>query len=140
MQSWLAEIKVALEGHTFPLDTVTIRSASSQQTPVYPLITIEEVPTNNGVYVDAQPRIVQNVYQFEYYCQNSMIDDIITSAEDVSKLLGIDTDTFLNQTFNMTQLGDPFGNPMTNDNNVYRWVVRYTATIDTLLHDFWRNI
>lgn len=140
MQSWLAEIKIALDGHTFPIENVTVRSASSQQIPIYPLITVEEVPTNTGVYVGGQPRIVKNIYQFEYYCQNSMIDDIITSAEDMSKLLGIDTDSFLNETFNMTQIGDPFGNPMASDNNIYRWVVRYTTTIDTLSHEFFRNI
>jgi len=139
MITWLKEIKIALAAHTFSVSDVTVRSSYSTNQPTYPLIIITENPSNDGVYVDAQPRIVTNLYQVEVYCKDTDISGTIYTSDEVSKILGVEVDTFLNTTFNFTQIGEPFGSPVT-DTSVYRWVIRYSAIIDQQQNKFFRGL
>jgi len=140
MITWLAEVKHALGLATFTIPNVTIRSTYPTSKPQYPLIIIGENTTNNGVYVDAQPRIVTNLYQLEVYCKTMDISGTIYTSDEVSKILGVEVDTLLNTTFNFTQIGEPFGSPLVNDSSVYRWVIRYKAIIDQQQNKFFRGL
>lgn len=125
------QIKTALEGETFTIPNVTVETSFPTQSPSYPLIVITENPSNDGILVDGKPRIVGNRYIIECYSRAvDLGDDGLLRADDAARLLGVEADTFLNNTYNFNQVGDSLSNPINEDNSVYRFVSRYTTIID----------
>lgn len=94
------------------------------------LLTIQELPTNDGVEVDGQPKIVKNIYEFEIYAKNRIINNEVYSARDMLDTYSIALDNFINTTYGMTQIGEPVIAPYDTDNTVKRMVLRYSGLID----------
>lgn len=133
MVSIVEQIITELEGHTFTIPSVTVKETYNPEKPSYPLITIDEMPSNEGIRVDGQPRIVSNLYTVECYCRATDLTGSgggILSPKAAARLLGIETDTFLNTNFNFSQFGDSICRPANTDNTVYRFISRYATVID----------
>lgn len=117
----------------FTIPNLSVKEAYSVNTPTYPLVSIEEMMSNDGLYVDGQPRIVGNRFTVECYCKATDLTGSgggILSARASAKLLGIEIDAFLNSNYNFSQVGDSICRPATTDNTVFRYVARYTVVID----------
>ena len=130
MISYESQFITEIGDATFTIPGHTCRGPFSNEVPTYPLIIIEERPTNLGVSVDGQPRITTNSYQVDIYCQNMEIGGIITLASNVALQLGLEVDKFLNESFNFTNVGDPVRGVIGSDNNIAYMKTRYRITTD----------
>lgn len=130
MITFVEQIETALGLQVFTIPGTTVKQTYDVKTPVYPLITIEEMPSNDGIEVDGQPRIVSNRYVIECYCRATALTGLTLSANTSARTLGLEVDTYLNETFNFKQVGDALCRPINVDKSVYRWIARYTTVID----------
>lgn len=126
------QIRDAIEAETYTIPNVTVKAVYDPNSNVnFPLVTLDELASNDGIYVDGQPRIVSNRYIVECYCRATDLGvDGILSPRDSARTLGVEIDTFLNQNFNFSQFGDTLCIPINADKTVYRWVARYDTVID----------
>lgn len=118
---------------------LSIRDFYKVQKLTTPLITIQEQASNNGVYLDNQPSIVQNSYQVEVYTKSKMIKGKAISSIDLAKEIATLVDKNLNERFGLTMTGDITVRPY-SDTSVTRLVLRYIAYIDTRTNSIYRRV
>lgn len=106
-----------------------VRDFYSQADPIFPMITVQEFPTSTGLMTNGQPNIVTNYYQFEIYCKNTILNKVITSANDKLFEFGVALDNYVNTKYLMNQVGEPIILPYPSDQTVMRWVVRYSLIL-----------
>ncbi len=117
---------------------VNIRDFYKVQKLTPPLVAIQELPSNDGVYLDNQPAIVMNTYQVETYAKAKTIDGKAISGIDLAKQIAKVTDDYLNTEFGLTMSGSISVQPY-EDTSVTRLVARYTAYIDTRTNNIYRR-
>jgi hypothetical protein len=117
---------------------VNIRDFYKVQKLTPPLVAIQELPSNDGVYLDNQPAIVMNTYQVETYAKAKTIDGKAISGIDLAKQIAKVTDDYLNTEFGLTMSGSISVQPY-EDTGVTRLVARYTAYIDTRTNNIYRR-
>lgn len=168
MTSILDEIlRFLKEDVVFRLPEVTVKEAYLVNTALeLPLLTVDEFPGNDGVYLDNQPHIVRNVITLEAYADQSETgeealqsesDDYIGTEsnnpifidpeENEFYLTGrraamqilMDADRKLNEKFGLTMIGNIAYAPY-QDPNVVRAVSTYFAYIDTRTNTIYRRI
>lgn len=110
-----------------------------------PLMTVKEIPTSTGVFLQAedgssQPFIVRNVYELEIYAKQSRVKGKPMTAADFAMQIFIEADKLLNERFGLTMSGTPNPAPYPADTQVHRIVARYSAYIDTRTNQILRNI
>lgn len=130
MISYQQQIIDALQENVFTVTGHTVLEGFPDEKPTYPLIIVEERPSNQGISVDSQPRIVLNSYQIDIYCQNMTIGGTITLASNVALQLGLEVDTFLNETFNFNSVGESVRGVLGGDNNIATFRTRYRVITD----------
>ncbi len=130
MISFVEQFITALGLQTWTIPTVSVKEAYNPNKPDYPLITIDEMPSDTGITVDGVPRIVSNRYTIECYCRATDLTGSILTAKASARILGLEVNNYLSTTFNFSQVGDAICRPINEDNSVYRWIARYTTVID----------
>lgn len=134
------DIIKALKSHTFSLDRkVNVSEAYSVTSPTYPMLTLDELPSNDGAYIDGMPCVVRNVLILEAYAQNSYIQKELKSRREAVLALMIEADTFLNENFGLTMIGPVQAAPY-SDSAIYRAVANYYVYIDTRTNTICRSI
>lgn len=134
------EIIETLKGVSYPLP-VAVRDFYSASKIAPPLITVDELPSNEGVYLHNQPAIVTNVFTIEVYAAAKTIDGIAYNQKQLAMEIALIADKALNETYGLTMTGRiaiaPYSDP-----SVCRAVMRYAAYIDTRLeqNNILRNI
>lgn len=121
------------------LNNVTIRESYTGLPPVYPMITIDEIPSNDGGYAGNQPRIVRNIFTLEVYAKNMMMNGKPMSKKSAAMLLIMQADKILNEVYGLTMTGNVHGAPY-DDETVFRVVARYNVYIDTQTKVLYRGL
>lgn len=155
------------EDVVFRLPDVTVKEAFLVNTGLdLPLLTVDEFPGNDGVYLDNQPCVVRNVITLEAYADQTETGEgtlqtesdefictesnnlIFTDPEDAEFYLTgrraamqilMDADRKLNEKFGLTMIGNIAYAPY-QDPNVVRAVSTYFAYIDTRTNTIYRRI
>lgn len=151
----------------FKVPEVTVKEAYLVNTTMsLPLLTIDELPGNDGVYLDNQPQIVRNIITLEAYADQteagkealeSERDDLIgtetnspifidpedsefylTGRRAAMQIL-MEADKKLNEKFGLTMTGNIAYAPY-QDPNIVRAVSTYFAYIDTRTNTIYRRI
>mgnify|MGYP000959702451 CR=1 FL=1 len=112
------EIIAALKAHTFTLNKVSVKAAYAGKAPTCPMLALDELPSNDGAYIDGLPRVVRNVLTLEAYCK---------------------ADAFLNEQFGLTMIGQIQAAPY-SDTTIFRAVANYYVYIDTRTNEIYRSI
>lgn len=133
------EFIATLKASTFSLGTVNAHEAYNDTAPKYPLLTLDEIPTNTGVYLDNQPGIVRNIFTLEAYAKAMTVNGSIIAKRSASLTLLMEADKVLNEKYGITMTGTPVGAPY-SDQTVFRWVANYFAYIDTRTNTIYRSI
>lgn len=107
-----------------------VRDYNSTDEPIFDMITVNEIPTNEGIEVDGQPRITKNYFEFEIYCQPKIVNGIVKNAIERINEVSLELDSFLNLTYGMNLIGQPVPAPYSGDSTVMRYFMRYSAFID----------
>lgn len=133
------EIIAALKAHTFTVPKVTVKDAYSVTSPTCPLLALDELPSNDGAYVDGSPCVVRNVLTLEAYAKDMSIQGAITPKHDAAVKLIMEADAFLNDNFWLTMIGPVQAAPY-SDSTIYRAVANYYVYIDTRTNTICRSI
>lgn len=133
------EIIEALKAHTFTVPKVTVKAAFSVASPTCPLLALDELPSNDGAYIDGMPCVVRNVFTLESYAKDTVIQGVATPKHDASVQLIMEADALLNQRFGLTMIGPIQAAPYT-DTTIFRAVANYIAYIDTRINTILRGL
>lgn len=120
----------ALKGVDYGLPEVDVRDAYLTDDPHLPMITVDELPGNEGVYLDNQPSIVTNIITVECYATQMMVEGSPQTGKAVAYDLIDRVDRVLNEKLGLTMQGTITAAPY-SDQRVFRAVARYVAYIDT---------
>lgn len=120
----------ALKGVDYGLPEVDVRDAYLTDDPHLPMITVDELPGNEGVYLDNQPSIVTNIITVECYATQMMVEGSPQTGKAVAYDLIDRADRVLNEKLGLTMQGTITAAPY-SDQRVFRAVARYVAYIDT---------
>lgn len=123
------EIIDTLKAVTYPLP-VTVRDFYSVDKITTPLITVDELPSNEGVYLDNQPAIVTNIYTIEVYAKQKTVDGALMSSKSLALSIMQTADRALSEVYGLTMTGQIAIAPY-EDQSICRVVARYVAYIDT---------
>ena len=134
------------EEAVFTLPNVTVKEAYLVNTDLdLPLLTVDELPGNDGVYLDNQPRVVHNLITLEAYASQLVFEDpasgepvLLTGKRAAYRLLE-EADKQLNARFGLTMTGSIAYAPY-EDTNVVRVQANYFAYIDTRTNLIYRRI
>lgn len=116
-----------------------VRDAYLGEEPEFPMLTIEEIPSNTGVYLDNQPTVVMNIFQIEVYAKQSVVGGELRNKKDAAMHYALLADDFLNRKYGFTMRESVTGAPY-SDPSVYRVPLRYAAYMDTRTGDIYREI
>lgn len=130
------EIITALKTE-FP--SINVSEAYSVSAPKCPQITFSEIPSNAGVYLDGNPRVVRNIFTIEVYCKDMTVAGKPTRKRDAAMDLILQVDKFLNKQYGLTMTGNVNAAPYA-DQTVFRAVANYTAYIDTRTNLVYRGL
>lgn len=133
------ELITALKTVSFSATKVKVTDAYSVSTPTFPMITLDELPSNDGVYLDNQPEIVRNIFTVEAYAHNMTVRGNPMSKRAVAMLMISEADKFLNETYGLTMSGNVIAVPY-SDTSVFRAAANYFAYIDTRTNLIYRGI
>lgn len=133
------EILDILKRVDYGIPEVDVRDAYLTDSPHLPMITVDELPSNEGVYLDNQPVIVTNIITVECYAPQMMVGGIPRTAKDVAYRLVDRADLELNRKLGLTMQGTITAAPY-SDQRVFRAVARYAAYIDTRNRTILRSI
>lgn len=109
---------------------VTIRDFYSVDKITTPLITVDELPSNEGVYLDNQPEVVTNTYTIEVYAKAKTINGTAMTSKALALEIVQAADKALNEAYGLTMTGQIAIAPY-QDQSICRVVARYRAYIDT---------
>lgn len=123
------EIIATLKAVAYPLPA-TVRDFYSVDKITAPLITVDELPSNEGVYLDNQPAVVSNTYTIEVYAKAKTINGISMTSKALALKIAQAADKALNEIYGLTMTGQIAITPY-QDQNICRVVARYRAYIDT---------
>lgn len=124
-----SDIINALKTVAYPLP-VTIRDFYSVDKITTPLITVDELPSNEGVYLDNQPEVVTNTYTIEVYAKAKTINGTAMTSKALALEIVQAADKALNEAYGLTMTGQIAIAPY-QDQSICRVVARYKAYIDT---------
>lgn len=125
----VSDIINALKTVAYPLP-VTIRDFYSVDKIATPLITVDELSSNEGVYLDNQPEVVTNTYTIEVYAKAKTINGTAMTSKALALEIVQAADKALNEVYGLTMTGQIAIAPY-QDENICRVVARYRAYIDT---------
>lgn len=118
------------------MNGVSVKPAYSVSRITPPLISVDERPSNEGVYIENQPAIVPVRFTIECYAkQGSKM-----SAEQAALKLANEVDTIMNVKLGLSLLGEATIAPYTNDTTVKRVVSRYSGYLDTRTNLIYRRV
>lgn len=123
------EIIETLSSAAYPLP-VTVRDFYSASKISPPLITVDELPSNDGVYLHNQPAIVTNIFTIEVYAAAKTVNGRVYNQKQLAMEIANVADDALNTAYGLTMTGAISIAPYA-DQSVCRLVMRYVAYIDT---------
>lgn len=124
------EILEELQKVDYGIPDVDVRDAYLTDDPSIPMITVDELPGNDGVYLDGQPAVVMNVITVECYSTQMVVGGVPKTGKAIAYDLLDRADRRLNEKFGLTMQGTITAAPY-SDQRVFRAVARYIAYIDT---------
>lgn len=133
------EIIQTLQNSTFTVPNVTIKDFYSTTSVKCPQVTVDELPSNDGVYLNNQPVIVRNVFTVEIYTKDMMVGTIPTTKRDAAMTIMSEVDRVLNEVYGLTMTGEVASAPY-SDASIFRAVARYVAYIDTRTNEILRGL
>ncbi|WP_312694116.1 hypothetical protein [Caproiciproducens sp.] len=134
-----SDIIESLKAHTFTIPKVTVKAAYSVASPTCPLLALDELPSNDGAYIDGMPCVVRNVLTLESYAKDTAVQGVATPKHDVAVQLIMEADALLNQQFGLTMVGPIQAAPY-SDSTIYRAAANYYVYIDTRTNTVFRTI
>lgn len=131
-------IIATLKASTFSLGAVNAHESYSGDIS-YPMLVLDELPSNNGIYLDGNPSVVRNIFTLESYAKGLTVKGKIVSKKTAAIQFLIEADKILNDTYGLTMAGQIQAAPY-SDPTVFRAVANYIAYIDTRTNTIYRSI
>lgn len=132
------QIEQKLQTHAFSYP-VKVQDAYSKAKPQYPLITIDESGNRELLSLGEVERYAKLTYRIEVYTRDEVDEDKIIPARKVARHLAHEMDQVLRTELNLTRVGDPVSLPYTTDTTITRYILTYSATIDTLTNYIYKG-
>lgn len=133
------EILNTLKNTTYTIENVRIKNFYDVTKIQCPQIVLDELPSNDGIYLNNQPCITQNIFTIETYTKQMIINGLQRNKKDVAMILISEVDEILNQTYGLTMAGNITVLPY-EDGSIFRAIARYTAYIDKRTNLIYRNL
>lgn len=125
-----SDVLELLKGIDYGIPEVDVRDVYLTDDPHLPMIAVDELPGNDGVYLDNHPSIVTNIFTIECYATQMMVDGSPQTGKAVAYRLMDLADRELTGKLGLTMQGTITAAPY-SDQRVFRAVARYVAYIDT---------
>jgi len=133
------EIIETLENATFTIPIKSIKAFYDITKVECPQIAINELPSNEGIYLDNQPFIVQNIFTVEIYAKQMIVNGTPYNKRKAAMTIALEVDKVLNETYGLTMQGNVQAAPY-EDATIFRSVMNYIAYIDKRTNLIYRNI
>lgn len=133
------EIIETLENSTFTIPVSSVKEFYDINKIECPQIAINELPSNDGVYLDNQPLVVQNVFTVEIYAKQMIVSGTPYNKRKAAIIIALEVDKILNETYGLTMQGPIQAAPY-EDETIFRAVMNYMAYIDTRTDKIYRSL
>lgn len=130
MVTILDEIIEKIKSQTFSIPFKDVREPYSTKSPVYPMITVEEIRNSPDQQINGQIIRSNLNYRFEIYGRDTSVDSQLMSKRKVVTTLGQELDKIMRETYGMKMIGDYQILPYSTDNSILRYIVTYGGVID----------
>lgn len=131
MVTILEEIIQKLKDNQFSITVKDVREPFSTKTPVYPMITIDEVTNRPYIQMLGIELFSSIAYRFEIYARDISQDGNVYTKRQIVNALGKEIDDLVKKNYGFIRIGDPQILPYTSDNTIIRYIVTYGGKIDT---------
>lgn len=130
MVTILDEIIEKIKSQTFSIPFKDVREPYSTKSPVYPMITVEEIRNSPSQQINGQIIRSNLNYRFEIYGRDTSVESQLMSKRQVVTTLGQELDKIMRETYGMKMIGDYQILPYSTDNSILRYIVTYGGVID----------
>lgn len=130
MVTILDEIIEKIKSEKFSIPFKDVRDPYSTKSPVYPMITVEEIKNSPEQQISGKIIRTSIAYRFEIYGRDSSVDSEVMNKRKVVTLLGDEIDKLMRETYGMKMVGSPLILPYSTDNSILRYIVTYGGIID----------
>jgi len=130
MKSLTDEIIALLRLQTYPVTVKTIVEGYPKSAPLYPAITVHEFDNSSRQVLNGEELFADLAYQIEIYAKDMMVANVPTSSKTTVKAIAGVIDTIVNSQFGFTRMVATYA-PYDKDVTVSRYVLRYSAILDT---------
>lgn len=130
MVTILDEIIEKIKSEEISIPFKDVRDPYSTKSPVYPMITVEEI--RNSPEQQINGKIIRTTlnYRFEIYGRDTSVSSEVMNKRKVVTTLGNEIDKIMRETYGMKMVGDPQILPYSTDNSILRYIVTYGGIID----------
>lgn len=123
---------------SFP--NVSVKDFYMVSTPSCPLVTVDEILSNDGIYISNQPRVIPVNLTIEVYCKQMKLYGKTVTGNYACRILASEIDGLMNNKCTFSLMGDAYFSPYQNDQSITRGVMRYTGFYDKINDKFYRKV
>lgn len=124
------EIIQKLKDHTFSIPLKDVREPYSTKSPVYPMITVEELPGSTLLQLHGEEILSTLGVRFEIYARDMSHDGEVYTKNQIVSKLGKELDELIRTTYGLKRVGDAVKLPYSSDGSILRYILTYTGKID----------
>lgn len=125
------EIIEKLKSNEFSIPVKDVRDTYSTKSPVYPMITVEEIFNRPVLQIHGEEIQSRLDYRFEIYGRDISLNGVLSTKREVVTTLGIELDELMRTTYGMKRSGSTTILPYSSDGSILRYIVTYSGIIDT---------
>lgn len=130
MKSLTDDIIELLGTQTYLTTVKTIAEGYPRSAPLYPAIIVHEIDNTSRQVLNGEELLANLAYQIEIYAKDMVVDSTPTSSKTVVKEIAKVIDLAVNSQYGFTRMVATLA-PYDKDTTVSRYVLRYSAILDT---------
>lgn len=130
MRNLVDEVIALLEAQTYPVTIKTLCEGYPRKNPMYPAIIVHEFDNSSRTVLNGEEHLANISYEIEIYAKDMLVDGTPTSSKTVVKDIAGVIDDAVNEQFGFTRMVATLV-PYNKDETVARYILRYTAILDT---------
>lgn len=125
------EVIQKIKEHSFIFALKDVREVYSTKSPVYPMITVEELPGATLLQLHGEEILSTIGVRFEIYTRDTATDDgKVHTRGQVATSIAEELDELIRTTYGLTRTGDVTRLPYSSDGSILRSILTYTGKID----------
>lgn len=124
------EVIQKIREHQFAIPLQDVRETYSTLSPVYPMITVDELPGAPWLQLHGEEIISVIGFRFEIYTRDAKIDGVSYKRGQIGATIAKELDELIRTTYGLKRTGDVTKLPYSSDGSVLRSILTYTGKID----------